>query len=156
MAKREIDVARIVRELSALTIFALRHEWRRLHQAPPPKRLSRELLMRGITYQLQVRALGGLSKADLRRLAAVDAAPGTAAKPRTPTIAKPGTRLVREWGGATHTVLVLADGVEWQGNRYRSLTEIARKITGARWSGPRFFGLRPGKAGSKSATDADA
>ena len=61
----------------------------------------------------------------------------------TPPISlKPGTRLVREWRGVTHTVLVHADGVEWNGRRYRSLTVIAREITGAHWSGPRFFGLK--------------
>jgi hypothetical protein len=54
---------------------------------------------------------------------------------------KPGTRLVREWNGQTHTVLVHADGVEWRGKRYRSLSIVAREITGAHWSGPRFFGL---------------
>jgi hypothetical protein len=55
---------------------------------------------------------------------------------------KAGTRLVREWRGVTHTVLVHADGFEWNGRRYRSLTIVAREITGAHWSGPRFFGLR--------------
>ena len=57
---------------------------------------------------------------------------------------KPGTRLLREWGGKTHTVIVIDDGFEYDGKRYQSLTQIARRITGAHWSGPRFFGL--GKA----------
>lgn len=61
------------------------------------------------------------------------------AAPRT--VIKPGTRLVREWNGDTHIVLVHADGVEWRGTRYRSLSVVAREITGAHWSGPRFFGL---------------
>ena len=65
-----------------------------------------------------------------------------AAKPTPPISLKPGTRLVREWRGATHMVLIHADGIEWRGQRYRSLSVVARKITGARWSGPRFFGLR--------------
>jgi Protein of unknown function (DUF2924) len=55
---------------------------------------------------------------------------------------EPGTRLVREWRGVTHIVLIHADGIEWRGQRYRSLSVVARKITGARWSGPRFFGLK--------------
>src|SRR5205823_10437464 len=59
---------------------------------------------------------------------------------------KPGTRLLREWGGRTHTVIVLDDGFEFEGERHRSLTEIARRITGAHWSGPRFFGLRKAAA----------
>ena len=57
-------------------------------------------------------------------------------------LSRPGTRLVREWHGVTHTALIHADGVEWRGQRYRSLSVVARKITGARWSGPQFFGLR--------------
>jgi Protein of unknown function (DUF2924) len=61
----------------------------------------------------------------------------------TPSVSlRPGTRLVREWRGVTHMVLIHADGIEWRGQRYRSLSVVARKITGARWSGPRFFGLR--------------
>ena len=64
------------------------------------------------------------------------------AKPPPPISLRPGTRLVREWRGVTHTVLIHADGIEWRGQRYRSLSVVARKITGARWSGPRFFGLR--------------
>ena len=63
-------------------------------------------------------------------------------KPAPPISLKSGTRLVREWRGVTHTVLVHADGLEWSGRRFRSLTIIAREITGAHWSGPRFFGLR--------------
>jgi hypothetical protein len=61
---------------------------------------------------------------------------------RARTELKPGTRLVREWHGVTHTVLILEDGVEWKGMRYRSLSVVAREITGAHWSGPRFFGLQ--------------
>lgn len=58
---------------------------------------------------------------------------------------KPGMRLVREWHGVTHTVVILEDGVEWRGKRYRSLSVVAREITGAHWSGPRFFGLTVGR-----------
>ena len=65
-----------------------------------------------------------------------------AVKPAPPISLKPGTRLVRDWRGVTHMVLIHADGIEWRGQRYRSLSLVARKITGARWSGPRFFGLR--------------
>jgi Protein of unknown function (DUF2924) len=65
-----------------------------------------------------------------------------AAKPKPSVSLRPGTRLVREWRGVTHTALIHADGIEWRGQRYRSLSVVARKITGARWSGPRFFGLR--------------
>jgi hypothetical protein len=144
MNKAAIDVAQALTRLSELTIFELRGEWRRLHRTPPPMRLSRDLLTRGITYKLQERAYGGLSLATARKLEHANADPQSrgAAKPVQPISLRPGTRLVREWRGVTHMVLIHADGVEWRGQRYRSLTIVARKITGARWSGPRFFGLR--------------
>ena len=144
MNKAAIDVAQALARLSELTIFELRGEWRRLHRTPPPMRLSRDLLTRGITYKLQERAYGGLSKATARKLEHANADPQSrgAAKPVQPISLRPGTRFVREWRGVTHMVLIHADGIEWRGQRYRSLSLVARKITGARWSGPRFFGLR--------------
>jgi hypothetical protein len=144
MEKSAIDVAKALVRLSEVTIFELRGEWRRLHRMLPPMRLSRDLLIRGIIYQLQERAYGGLSKAAARKLEQAAAGPPGrgAAKPAPPISLKPGTRLVREWHGVTHTALIHADGIEWRGQRYHSLSLVARKITGARWSGPRFFGLR--------------
>ncbi len=144
MSKPAIDIAPELAWLGDLTIFELRTEWRRLHRMPPPMRLSRELLIRAITYKLQERALGGLSKSILRKLNSLNVGPaaGHRRKPKPPISLKPGTRLVREWRGVTHTVLIHVDGFEWNGQRYKSLTLIAREITGARWSGPRFFGLR--------------
>ena len=138
-----IDIAAELARLEALTNFELRGEWRRLHRMQPPRSLSRDLLLRGITYKIQERALGGLSKSVLRQLAsaAPDAASAKSARVAPRTAVKPGTRLVREWHGQTHTVLVHADGVEWRGQRYKSLSVVARQITGAHWSGPRFFGL---------------
>jgi hypothetical protein len=107
-------------------------------------RLSRDLLTRGISYKLQERAYGGLSKAAARKLEQAAAGPASrgAAKPTPSVSLRPGTRLLREWHGVTHTALIHADGIEWRGQRYSSLSVVARKITGARWSGPRFFGLR--------------
>ena len=142
--KTTIDVAGEITRLAALNLFELRGEWRRLHRMAPPARLSRDHLVRGIAYTLQAKSLGGLSNVMLRNLAQFDGAPaaGATAKPRLPVSLKPGTRLIREWRGITHTVLVHADGVEWRGERYASLTVVAREITGAHWSGPRFFGLR--------------
>ena len=144
MDKAAIDIAKALVRLSELTIFELRGEWRRLHRMPPPMRLSRDLLTRGISYKLQERAYGGLSKAAARKLEQAAAGPASrgAAKPTPSVSLRPGTRLVREWHGVTHTALIHADGIEWRGQRYRSLSVVARKITGARWSGPRFFGLR--------------
>ncbi len=142
--KAAIDVAQALARLSEFALFELRGEWRRLHRMPPPMRLSRDLLVRGITYKLQEWAYGGLSTAAARKLERAATGPPSrgAAKPTQPISLKPGTRLVREWPGVTHLVLIHADGIEWRGQRYRSLSLVARKITGARWSGPRFFGLR--------------
>ena len=138
-----IDIAAELTWLEALTNFELRAEWRRLHHMQPPKSLSRDLLLRGITYRIQEIASGGLSKSVLRKLtgAGPEATSEHRRRAAPRTAVKPGTRLVREWNGQTHTVLVNADGVEWRDRRYRSLSVVAREITGAHWSGPRFFGL---------------
>ena len=143
MKPASIDIAAELVRLEALTNFELRAEWRRLHHMQPPKSLSRDLLLRGITYKIQERAFGGLSKSVLRKLTGTgpDATSDDHHRAAPRTTVKPGTRLVREWNGQTHTVLVHADGVEWRDKRYRSLSVVAREITGAHWSGPRFFGL---------------
>jgi hypothetical protein len=144
--------------LGGLGLDQLRAEWRRLHRAAPPVRLSRDLLLRSIAHRLQEDALGGLQPAAKHRLASLDR--GLTAKGE-PAVApavrlKPGTTLVREWHGRTHTVLVLADcGFEHEGRRYASLTRLARSITGAHWSGPRFFGLRRGTRSADARAHAD-
>lgn len=145
MGKIAVNIGEELTRLSVLTIFELRDEWRRRHRAAPPMRLSRDLLIRGIIYKLQERAYGGLTKSVLRRLARIsDGTPGptAAVAPPPPLTLKPGTRLVREWRGETHVVLIHADSVEWRGRRFPSLSVVAREITGAHWSGPRFFGMR--------------
>ena len=149
MAKSAVDFAAELARLDCLASLGLRQEWRRLHQTPPPKRLSRDILLRGLAYKIQERALGGLSKSTMRKLQAsnLDGPVTSKSRSRQRTSYKPGTRLVRDWHGVTHTVVILAEGVEWRGQRYRSLSVVAREITGARWSGPRFFGLKEGAAG---------
>lgn len=120
-------------------------------------RLSRDLLIRSILYKLQERALGGLSKSILRKLSQTGIETATGKRGSVPSIAlKPGTRLVREWHGTTHTVVIHADGVEWKGQRYPSLSVVARQITGARWSGPRFFGLKIRRPSADGDAYADA
>jgi hypothetical protein len=145
--------------LGGLGLDQLRAEWRRLHRAAPPVRLSRDLLLRSIAHRLQEDALGGLlpaAKRRLARLARSRAGEGEPSAAPARVRLKPGTTLVREWHGRTHTVLVLADGgFECQGRRYSSLTELARAITGARWSGPRFFGLRRGIRPAGAHAEAD-
>ena len=138
-------------QLSALMELVpeqLRVAWRRYYRVPPPQGLSRDMLIRAIAYKIQEHAFGGLSKSTLRRLTtlarAFDSPEG---KSRAPYVSlKPGTKLVREWGGATHTVLVLDDGFEYLGQRYASLTKVAAVISGLHRSGPAFFGLKRAKA----------
>lgn len=133
---------------------AVREEWRRLCRSEPP-RISRDLLLRAIAYRLQELEFGGLPKWARQTLAGsvINAessdAGEPAPKPAEPRL-KPGARLIREWHGRMHTVIVLDDGFEFEGRRYRSLTQIACEITGAHWSGPRFFGLanRKGQSGA--------
>ena len=100
-------------------------------------------MTRALAYRIQEIAFGGLSKATLRRLAGLAAefeSDGRNATQSQPRI-KPGARLVREWHGRTHSVIATEEGFQFEGKLYRSLTSIAREITGAGWSGPRFFGL---------------
>jgi Protein of unknown function (DUF2924) len=120
----------------------LRREWRRLYRGEPPK-LSRDLLVRGIGYRLQEIQHGGLGKSTRRKLKTLAKMFRTEGRvaPDPGLSLKPGARLVREWHGRTHTVTVTDDGFEYAGTTYPSLTKIAIKITGAHWSGPRFFGL---------------
>ncbi len=129
--------------LSGLARHELRLTWRRLHKTTPP-RVSRDLMIRAIAYKMQERLHGGLSQATRRKLAMLAGkleAVGEDAATSEIRL-KPGAKLIREWRGETHNVLVLEDGFEYGGERYRSLSKIARTITGTRWSGPRFFGLR--------------
>ncbi len=136
--------------LAGLPGHQLRIEWRRQFRSEPPAGLSRELLLRAVSYKVQERAFGALSQATKRALRneaskiTAEVAKGALG---LPPVLTPGVRLVREWRGQTHSVAVLEleHGFEYQGRRYRSLTEIAHHITGAHWSGPRFFGLLRGQ-----------
>jgi hypothetical protein len=138
------DIEAQLHALHVLSTVELQIEWRRLYRVPPPTWLSRDLLLRGVAFRFQELAHGGLSRSTARRLQALSAEPDrrgeTAAVPAISL--KPGTRLVREWRGQVHTVQVLDDGFEHQGERYNSLTKIAFRITGAHRSGPLFFGIR--------------
>jgi hypothetical protein len=148
MSDRLAELASKLTSLASLTIFELRNEWRRHHRMPPPKRLSRDLLIRGIAYKLQERVWGGLPQSVLKKLERFR----TQAETKVPSPSlRVGTKLIRDWGGTTHTVIVVKAGFEWRGKTYRSLSTIAKTITGAHWSGPRFFGLR--QTGGKATHD---
>lgn len=136
--------------LRSLSREGLRDEWRRLYHGDCPK-LSRDLLILALSYRAQEMIHGGLGRATQRKLQTLAKslrATGRVQSPPTLSL-KPGARLVREWHGRTHTVTVTEDGFEYAGANYASLSNVAKKITGAHWSGPRFFGLGNGKKGPK-------
>ena len=131
--------------LANLDLPALRQHWRKLYASEPPVRMSRELLIQAIAYRIQERMFGGLSRGARTRLAAAQEAAAGARPSRAKTQhqVKPGTRFLREWQGRTHEVTATTDGrFFYRDSTYRSLSEIAREITGTRWSGPAFFGLK--------------
>jgi len=129
--------------LPTLTRGTLVERWAAAFGRPPPKGISRRLLERAVAHQLQVQAVGGMKPDVLRKLKRHAAARNTNGIDRNITSARlaPGTQLIREWNGRNHTVEVTATGLLWNGSTYRSLSAVAKAITGARWSGPRFFGL---------------
>ena len=133
-----------VAQLESLGLNELRARWRQLYETVPPPRFSRDLLRRAIAYRMQELVLGGLKPATRRLLQRV-ADEARARKPiKLAPMRKlePGAILVREWNGAKHRVVILESGVRFRDQRYRSLSEVARVITGNRWSGPLFFGLK--------------
>ena len=142
---RRPDLTEVERQIAGLanrTTQDLQVAWRQLHRSGPPLGLSRDLLIRALTNQLQEQSYGGMSRALRRRLQSLAGASKKATMAVDPgLVLKAGTTLVRQWRGHTHTVLVHNDGFEHEGERYRSLTAIAERITAAHWSGPRFFGL---------------
>ena len=144
-----------VEALDGMNLADLRALWQKHFRTPAPRGFRRELLIRACAYQIQVKAYGGLSPKTRRRLLKVasQAEQGVFTTAGAPRRLRAGTRLVRSYEGATHTVEVLADGFAWNGQKFRSLSAIARAITGTSWSGAAFFGLtRPTKAsrGAKS------
>ena len=111
--------------------------WTEYFGAAPPPRTSRSLMIRAVAFKMQERELGGLSAATRRLLSRQGPAPVR----RHRTLSS-GTVLIREWHGIGHQVTIIEKGVLYRGERYRSLSEVARLITSARWSGPRFFGVK--------------
>ena len=153
--RRAIHDATACREalsrLPKLDLGELRQQWRILYKTEASPHLSRELLVRAVAYRMQEVALGGprpQRQRQLRQFAQqLNGSQEVRIRPR-PEL-KPGTRLVREWQGRTYDVVVLDDGFSWQGTHHRSLSAIARKITGTAWSGPLFFGLKPNRSATR-------
>lgn len=135
-----LDLDRLARMSKA----ELAAEFKRLFGSAPPKYIHREMLLRAVAYQCQVLASGGPDRALERRLVRLAGElrrDGSVAAER-PAV-KPGTRLLREWQGETHTVTITKNGFCYRNQAFSSLSAIARQITGTAWSGPAFFGLRP-------------
>ena len=143
----------ILARLAALNLMSvndMKAEWQALFNAPAPNN-SRTFLEGRLAYRIQELTYGGPDKQTRRLLDLLaDEVEGTLtrkgqiADPRNPVV---GTKLIREWDGTAHTVTVLKDGFDWGGQRYKSLSAVARAITGTRWNGYRFFGLRERKRG---------
>ena len=137
--------------LPQLSKAALCDLWKEIFRTVPPAQLRRDVMIPILGYRIQEQAFGSLRPDSLKRLRQLartfEANPkaGMASTPRF----KPGTRLVRQWQGEVHVVQIEDKGYEYKGARYQSLSEIARLITGTRWSGPAFFGIK-GKQACKS------
>ena len=142
------SILKQVAELPKLSMAKLRERWRILHGSDPPA-YNKAFLVKRLAHRVQELAHGGLSKRARDRLRQIDAdsngdgeiAPMNRRK-RKDNAPVAGTRLIREWQGERHEVTVVVGGFEFDGRRYRSLSAIAREITGTQWNGPDFFGLR--------------
>ena len=140
---REETLEAEIAHLDGLGLQELRQVWRR-RLGPPPQHISTELTRRRLAYELQVKVYGGLKPETRRRLKqfykAFKANPDHT--PSSNLGLKPGLVLSREWNGTEHRVTVLEKGFEYRGEQHRSLSQVARRIAGSRWSGPAFFGLK--------------
>jgi hypothetical protein len=145
----DVEIAR----LRGLDIAALRARWRTVFRRNAPPHLPRHLLFAVLAYRIQAEVLGDLDAETVRLLkkvgsarSAVEIVPLTETFDQRRRQLKPGTVLMREWNGNTHRVMVVEEGFAWEGRTYDSLSKIAQTITGTRWNGPRFFGLRDKRA----------
>lgn len=140
----ESEIAR----LRGLVLDDLRARWRTVFRRTAPPNLSRHLLFRTLAYQLQADRFGNLDAESRKALDRLDTKTAAGVDrlvtdlKRSGSTVRPGTLLTREWNGHLHRVMVLSDGFGWNGKTYKSLSKVACAITGSRWNGPRFFGLR--------------
>jgi Protein of unknown function (DUF2924) len=147
----KVELETQLNQLPAMKTGDLRQLWRKLFGNPPHPKLRRELLIPILGYRLQEKALGGMRPSLLRRLQSISSELGTGKGRAASSSSGPrqGTRLVRQWQGKLHEIRVQESGFLYEGKTYHSLSAIARAITGTRWSGPAFFGLK--KRGEKAA-----
>src|SRR6202035_982772 len=149
MKRRVSDVkseklAQELKDLETRSDDELKDRWLSLYGTKPPQKIHRSLLIAAVAHRIQENALGALKSSVRRHLMQAANNPGTShTSPQCPSLSpKAGTVLVRDWGGVTHQAKVLEDGILFRSKRYKSLSEVARVITGARWSGPLFFALK--------------
>jgi len=145
------DLSAEIENLGTLGPEELDQTWRALFGAERPRRVCGDLLIKALGYRLQEKAIGGLKPSTCRlleRWGRNGPERGPLAEPAR-TRLKAGTVMIREWHGVAHRVTVLDDGFDFHDERFHSLSEIARKITGVRWSGPLFFGLKSSAAGQR-------
>jgi Protein of unknown function (DUF2924) len=143
----EVKSEKLAQELKDLETRGddeLKNRWRSLYGTKPPQKIHRSLLIAAVAHRMQENALGALKSSVRRHLMQAANNPTTPRpSPHYPSLRpRAGTVLVRDWGGVTHQAKVLEDGILFRSKRYKSLSEVARTITGSRWSGPLFFGLR--------------
>jgi len=143
-------LAERIAAIEAMSAHERKAEWRRAFGTPAPPAFGSGLLARALAYRAQEEATGGLRKPELRRIAAIGGKREDGV-PASPAL-KPGTWLSRTWHGETHLVIVLESGFEYRDQRYTSLSAVAKTITGAAWSGPRFFGLHSPRLGKLGVT----
>jgi hypothetical protein len=143
----DVKSEKLVQELKELETRGddeLKNRWRSLYGTKPPQKIHRSLLIAAVAHRIQENALGAL-KSSVRRhlMLAANNTTNSRPSPQYPSLRpRAGTVLVRDWGGVTHQAEVLEDGILFRSKRYKSLSEVARVITGSRWSGPLFFGLK--------------
>jgi hypothetical protein len=143
-----------IERLPALSLLELRNRWKTLFRHSAPKSLRRNFLARGVAYQMQVETYGGLSVGTKRRLREIANATrnGDANSMLGSTRIRAGTQMIRQWQNTTHTVTAVTDGFEWNGRTYKSLSAVAKAITGTNWNGFAFFGIKRSPPGNKNAS----
>ena len=142
-----------IRRLPDLSLAELRDRWKALYGNPAPQSLRRSFLARAVAYQMQVEAYGGLSSSTRNRLQGIAAGvrQGNTDVAGIAKAIRPGAQMLRQWRGQTHTVTAVNDGFEWNGKTYKSLSSVARQITGTNWNGYAFFGIKRAPPGNKNA-----
>jgi hypothetical protein len=143
-----------IKELERADVPTLKAKWKAVFKREPPRFAKRGFLTQVLAWEIQARAFGGLKSSVHRQLMALSSPNSSSARQITEPVAKlrPGVKLVRSWRGTMHEVMVTERGYLWRGQSYESLSTIAREITGTRWSGPLFFGIRK-RASSPVASD---